>query len=104
MAKEPNWYRQSLYEQAWENYRNEDGNYRSTVTQYLVFMASLIYGASQAQLATIEIGILGVFISAVTIFYTGRITRYSWRWIIAKGEAIGNGKSTNSTLLKLRKL
>lgn len=30
---EPKWYRQALYEQAWENYRNEDDNVRSTVTQ-----------------------------------------------------------------------
>ena len=89
MTDEPTWYRQSLYEQSWENYRNEDDNYRSTVTQYLVFMASIIYAASQAKSVTVIIGIVGLLLSVVTAFYLGRVTRYSRRWLIAKDEALG---------------
>lgn len=36
------WYEQSLYEQSWENYRNEDENLRVIVWQYLVFIAALL--------------------------------------------------------------
>lgn len=89
MKTKPIWYSQSLYEQAWENYRNEDENYRSTITQYLVFVASLLYTASQARPSTIIIGWLGLIISGLTIFYLGRIVRYSRRWLVAKGAAIG---------------
>jgi hypothetical protein len=43
MAEEPEWYPQSKYEQSWENYRNEDDNYRTTLTNYLIFVATLAY-------------------------------------------------------------
>jgi len=89
MADEPMWYRQALYEQSWENYRNEEDNYRSTVTQYLVFTATLVYAATQAKSATTLLGVVGLLLSTVTAFYLGRITRYSWRWLIAKDEALG---------------
>ncbi len=91
MANKPRWYRQSLYEQAWENYRNEDDNYRSTVTQYLVFTATIVYAATQAKAATSLLGIVGLFLSLVTALYLVRITRYSLRWIVAKDDAIGKG-------------
>src|SRR5262245_56254941 len=82
------WYRQALYEQAWENYRNEDENYRATVWQSLVFSSALIYAASQSKPATTFIGILGFVVSLSTLLFLGRITRYSWRWLIAKGSAL----------------
>ncbi len=86
--QEPSWYRQALNEQAWENYRNEDDNYRSTVTQYLVFTAAIVYAASQAKAATAWLGVLGLVVSVATVLYLGRITRYSRRWLIAKDAAL----------------
>ena len=89
MAEEnPSWYRQALYEQMWANYRNEDDNYRSTVTQYLVFVAAMVYAASQGKSVTNTLGALGFIVSVVTVLYLGRITTYSQRWLIAKDAAL----------------
>ncbi len=88
--KEPDWYRQALYEQSWENYRNEDDNYRSATTHYLIFAATIAGIASQAPKATFGLALLGLLVSIVTLFYLGRITRYSQRWLVSKADASGS--------------
>lgn len=103
MADNNAWYRQSLYEQSWENYRNEDENFRGTIWQYLVFAAGIVYAASQAQAATRLMGALGVFISGITAFYSLRINLYSHRWLVAKESAAPEAASELEHLKEAKK-
>lgn len=104
MSEKPPWYDQSLYEQAWENYRNEDENYRTILTQYLVFAAAFIYAASQADNpSTVKIlGFVGGFVSILAVFYIGRITRYSRAWLKLKKSSIGDSLDNKELALYKR--
>ncbi len=97
MSEKPQWYEQSLYEQAWENYRNEEENYRTILTQYLVFTAAFIYAATQSigNDANKILGVIGAIVSLLAILYIGRVTRYSQRWMAIKDSAIGKDLAKN---------
>jgi len=98
------WYREALYEQSWENYRNEDENFRGTMWQYLVFVAAIVYAASQAQAATRLVAFVGLFISLITAFYALRIQLYSRRWLLAKDAAVPAGTSEAAYLGEARRI
>lgn len=90
MKEELEWYHQLLYEQAWENYRNEDENLRTILTQYLVFLAAFIYAITQIEAASGEriLAFIGMVVSVITILYIGRVAHYSRLWLSLKDKAI----------------
>lgn len=81
-------YKRSLYQQSWENYRNEDNNYRTILGHYLVFAGALTVVAIQGKNVPFFVGIFGSIVSVGIAFYLLRVSVYSTRWLRAKDSAI----------------